>query len=47
MSEEAIRKEGIKRCIIMVKAGNDGGHEFWSRIGWASREDLNMYSIDL
>ncbi len=47
MSVEAIKKEGITRCIIMVKTGNDGGHEFWESIGWKRREDLNAYSVDL
>lgn len=47
MSAEAVRKDGIPRCIIMVKTGNDSGHEFWKDIGWDAREDLNMYSIDM
>lgn len=47
MSMAAIKKEGITRCIIMVKTGNDGGHEFWKNIGWNEREDLNVYSVDM
>lgn len=47
LSTDAQKKEGIERCIIMVKAFNDGGHGFWSKIGWENRDDLCMYSIDL
>ena len=47
LSVDAMKKEEIERCIIMVKAHNDGGHGFWSNIGWESRPDLCMYSVDL
>lgn len=47
LSTEAMKKEGIERCIIMVLAGNKSGHDFWRKIGWQSREDLCMYSVNL
>lgn len=29
-----IRAHGIRRALILVAEGNDGGARFWSRVGW-------------
>jgi ribosomal protein S18 acetylase RimI-like enzyme len=29
-----IRRHGIRRSLILVAQGNDGGAKFWSRVGW-------------
>jgi ribosomal protein S18 acetylase RimI-like enzyme len=29
-----IRRQGIRRSLILVADGNEGGAKFWSRIGW-------------
>ena len=47
LSMSALKSEGIKRCIIMVKANNEPAKDFWNRVGWDTRVDLNMYSINL
>lgn len=47
LSLDAIKKEGIDRCLIMIINGNDSGAEFWKSIGWKFREDLIPYSFDL
>jgi len=47
LSTDAMKKEGIERCIIMVLAENKSGHDFWGKIGWQRREDLCMYSVNL
>jgi N-acetylglutamate synthase len=47
LSIQALKKEGMQRCLIMVLTGNESGTEFWKSIGWNSREDLKPYSIDL
>lgn len=47
LSIDAIKKEGIKRCLLMVMDDNNEGAEFWKNIGWRYREDLVPYSFDL
>jgi ribosomal protein S18 acetylase RimI-like enzyme len=42
LSTEALKKAGIRRCIIGVKGGNNN---FWDKIGWKKLEELNMYSV--
>lgn len=47
LSIDAIRKEGIDRCLIMIINGNETGAKFWESIEWNLREDLIPYSFDL
>jgi len=44
---EALRREGIDRCHLFVKRGNQPAADFWARTGWFERADLRMFSRDL
>jgi ribosomal protein S18 acetylase RimI-like enzyme len=46
-SISALKAEGIKRCMIMVKTSNDTGKNFWEKSGWNKRDDLIIYSSDV
>ncbi|HEY4132434.1 MAG TPA: GNAT family N-acetyltransferase [Gemmatimonadaceae bacterium] len=39
-----LAKQGIMKCHLMVIAGNDRAREFWTRIGWAARSDIQLMS---
>ena len=43
----AIKNDGIERCILMVKTGNEKAGSFWKKLGWKKRDDLEMYSNNL
>jgi len=47
LSIAALKKTGIERCIIMVKADNIEGVSFWNKIGWRKRDDLVMFSSNI
>jgi putative acetyltransferase len=42
-----LRAAGIGKCHLFIRRDNDGGMEFWKRIGWVERVELNMMSIEL
>lgn len=42
-----LRKEGIDRCHIFVFPDNLSGIEFWRRMGFAIRQDIQLWSLDL
>ena len=42
-----LRAIGIRRCHIFVYAENDGGIDFWKRIGWDERSDLKINSKEI
>jgi len=42
-----LRAIGIRRCHIFVYAENDGGIDFWKRIGWNERSDLKINSKEI
>lgn len=46
-STKALKKAGIERCSLMVKIDNKEAYRFWEKIGWRSRDDLHMFSMDL
>jgi len=41
----ALKKEGIERTHVFVRADNEIGRGFWRREGWKERNDLVMYSF--
>ena len=44
-SLNALKKDGIDRCYIVVFANNEQGKQFWRSIDWKIREEINMASI--
>lgn len=47
-AEEALRKEGINKVLLVVFTHNDSGNAFWEHMGFTVREDLvyrNKYII--
>ncbi len=36
---------GIRRCNIFIVAGNKPAMGFWQKLGWQTRDDLQMMSI--
>lgn len=44
---EELRKAGIGKCRLFVLSGNELGHAFWKKTGWAIREDIATYSKEL
>jgi ribosomal protein S18 acetylase RimI-like enzyme len=36
----ALRSEGIRKCTILVYADNEKGKQFWRKLGWNERADL-------
>jgi ribosomal protein S18 acetylase RimI-like enzyme len=47
LSTDALRKEGIQRCSLMVHTGNGKACTFWKANGWRQRNELIMFSKDL
>jgi ribosomal protein S18 acetylase RimI-like enzyme len=43
----ALRAEGIQKCHIFVFKDNPHGVGFWTRLGWMSRTDIAIVSVDL
>jgi ribosomal protein S18 acetylase RimI-like enzyme len=39
-AEDALRKEGINKVLLVVFTHNDGGNAFWEHMGFTVREDL-------
>ena len=39
-AEEALRKEGINKVLLVVFTHNDCGNAFWEHMGFTVREDL-------
>ena len=39
-AEEALRKEGIIKVLLVVLTHNDSGNAFWEHMGFTVREDL-------
>jgi len=39
-AEEALRKEGINKVLLVVFTHNDSGNAFWEHMGFTVREDL-------
>ena len=41
----SLRSAGILKCHAMVFRTNQEGQEFWRRMGWPRREDIDIYSL--
>lgn len=41
---EALRRESIDKCHILVLMDNAVGQRFWEKSGWQKRENLFLYS---
>ncbi len=44
---ESLAAEGIARVTIFVYGDNAAGKDFWHRLGWGSRLDLEVLQYDL
>lgn len=44
---EALRAEQISKVNLIAFRTNEGGNEFWKRVGWTFREDLNYYDFTI
>lgn len=44
---EALKKEGINKVSLIAFKKNEIGNQFWRRIGWNYRNDLNYYDFTL
>lgn len=41
---DALRREGIEKCHLMVVTENAGARAFWSALGWQLRSDVVLMS---
>lgn len=44
---KALKKEKINRVYLIAFKNNQVGNIFWTKIGWAQREDRNYYDLYL
>ncbi|MCI9149466.1 MAG: GNAT family N-acetyltransferase [Lachnospiraceae bacterium] len=44
---EALRAEHISKVNLIAFRTNEVGNQFWKRVGWTFREDLNYYDFTL
>ena len=44
---DALRQAGLPKCHLFLLRANRSGRAFWEHIGWTSRFDLDVVSIDL
>ncbi len=42
---ERLASAGIDKCHLFVHTSNDEGSEFWTRLGWQKRDNLDIMSI--
>ncbi len=47
MAVAAMKAERINKVCLIAFADNEGGNEFWKRVGWTKRCDLNYYDFTL
>jgi putative acetyltransferase len=43
---EALAEAGIAKCHVFVFTRNQAALDFWGRIGWTPRDDLELFSKD-
>ena len=43
----ALKKLGIQKCHLFVYMDNTSGIAFWDHLGWVTREDIQVMSLDL
>ena len=42
-----LKDEGINRCTIFCRVGNETGEVFWKRLSFHERSDLKSFARDL
>lgn len=42
-----LKKEGINKVSLIAFRSNGVGNEFWRRLGWTFRKDINYYDFSL
>ncbi len=42
---QALRGAGLPKCHLFLYRSNRSGREFWQKIGWSRRSDLDVVSI--
>ncbi|MGD8267157.1 MAG: GNAT family N-acetyltransferase [Desulfobacterales bacterium] len=41
---QALRRAGLPKCHLFLYRSNRSGYEFWQKIGWSRRSDLEVVS---
>ena len=44
---KALKEEEINKVSLIAFQKNEGGNQFWRKVGWCFREDLNYYDFTL
>lgn len=44
---KALKAEKVNKVCLIAFSDNEGGNEFWKRVGWTFRRDLNYYDFQL
>lgn len=44
---KALQEEEINKVSLIAFCDNEGGNQFWRKVGWTFREDLNYYDFTL
>ena len=44
---KALQEEQINKVSLIAFRSNQGGNQFWKKVGWTFREDLNYYDFTL
>ena len=44
---KALQAEEINKVSLIAFRSNEGGNQFWKKMGWCFREDLNYYDFTL
>ena len=44
---KALKEEEINKVSLIAFQKNEGGNQFWRKVGWTFREDLNYYDFTL
>jgi ribosomal protein S18 acetylase RimI-like enzyme len=43
----AMKAQGIQKCHIMVYRANEEGRQFWQKVGWKLRSEIDLLSFDV
>ena len=44
---KALQEEEINKVSLIAFQKNEGGNQFWKKVGWTFRDDLNYYDFPL
>ena len=44
---KALQEEEINKVSLIAFQSNEGGNQFWKKVGWTFRDDLNYYDFSL